>query len=366
MRTYLDHNATSPLRDDLRELTASLAMDPPANAGSLHREGQLARGMLERARRAVRAALGASDGSVTFVSGATEANNLVLLGLADGDVLVVSPLEHPSVRACAEAFAERGGEVRWLDHDGRGRIALAEVERSIRGASMVTLMAANNELGNVNPVAEVAALCRAEGCRFHVDAAQVVGRLPFVVAPGMTSVTVSAHKAGGPRGVGALWLAEGVGVRPRLVGGHQERGRRAGTEDVAAAVLLAQTLSGAVADAWQGLAGHRDRLQDALVAWGGVVNGDVDARLPNTLNISFPGHPTEELIMALDLEGVAVSGGSACTAGSIDVSPVLEALGVPREVAESAVRLSLGPGYAGADEARVIAAFSRVLGRPTR
>ena len=368
-RIYLDHNATSPLRAEVAERLRALLDEGCGNPGSIHREGQRARGVLERARSEILRSIGGESGALTFTSGATEANNIALLSLRAGDVLVTSRLEHPSLRDVAEVLEERGVEIRWMRHDADGRFDLESLASLLPGASLLAITAANNELGNLNPVAEIGALCASAGVRFHVDAAQLWGRLPFRVFEGVSSVTLSSHKAGGPVGIGALWVAEPRLYPAQSFGGQQERGRRAGTENVLFAAAMAEIARRVQSDegfvrAWCGCEPLRDRLAHGLEALGGVRNGDRLRALPNTLNMSFPGFEAEELVMALDLEGVAISAGSACTAGSMDVSPVIEALGVGDERTRAALRFSLGPLTTAAEIDEVIARVQTVLARP--
>lgn len=361
-RIYLDHNATSPLHPKVRARMLQRLADDVGNPGSLHYFGQRARTLVETARAAVMRSIGAVDGALTFVSGATEANNIALLSLKPGDVLVTSRLEHPSVRDTAMLLEERGVTLRWLPHDALGRWDMEAARDVLRGATLAALASANNELGNVNPVAAIAALCAEEGVRLHIDAAQVWGRIACRVVPGIASMTFSAHKAGGPVGVGALWVREASLYPAQTHGGHQERGRRAGTEN--ALLIDAMGILATVDEpAWRACAVLRDRLAVALEARGGLRNGDAGSALPNTLNISFPGHDAEELIMALDLEGVAVSAGSACTAGSMEVSPVIHALGFDEARTASAIRWSLGPTTTEENIDAAIAAVDRIFAR---
>ncbi len=344
MRYYLDHNASSPTLPSVRERMAELLADPPLNAGSVHREGQRARGLVERARRAIVDALG-GGGTVVFTSGATEANNLVLRRLGPERALVTSRLEHPSVCRIAEYVEERGRDVGWVAHDGVGRPDLDDLARRADARTVVSLAAANNEIGNLNPIADIAALCRDAGALLHMDAAQVFGRRVFAPPEGVSAITVSAHKFGGPLGVGALWLAPDVSCEPLLLGGAQERGRRAGTENVVAIAGFEAAVRATDREAWSGLRSLRDAFELTLVSSvGAVVNGDPSARLPNTSNLSFPGAEAEALLAGLDLAGVAASAGSACTAGSIEASPVLTALGLSASRVDSAIRFSFGPG----------------------
>lgn len=360
-RYYFDHNATSPLRPALRtRLDALLARDF-SNPGSIHQQGQAARTIVEQARRRMLQSLRGAHGTLTFTASATEANNIALLSLQTGDVLVTSALEHPSVRDTAKRLQERGVIVRYVPHDRDGRLELSALPSLLEDAKLVALMAANNELGNINDISEIASICDEQGVPLHVDAAQVWGRWDFHVVPGVTSVTLSAHKAGGPIGVGALWTDTRERYPAIIWGGEQERGRRAGTENV-----LWIDLMGHLADPAQHWpdSGHlRDRLASAFEEIGGVRNGDPIHALPNTLNISFPGFEAEELVMALDLEGVSISTGSACTAGSVEMSEVLKALPIDEDRKSSALRWSLGDSTTAEDVDAVVKIMRTVLAR---
>ena len=319
----------------------SASLSEHANASSVHQEGQRSRTALERARRTVRSAM--APGRLTFTSGATEANNMVLAHLGAGDVVLSSRLEHPSVRAPIEAAAERGAEVHWIPNEPTGVLDLSFVRESVAQyeVGLVAVMAANNELGTINPTDELGSICEANHVSFHVDAVQAFGRTSWRPSAGVTSATVSAHKLGGPTGIGALWLADDRGAKPLALGGHQERGLRPGTENVLGAVGFAAAIG---SDDWALSALARDVFESRLrEAVGALVNGEGHARLPNTSNLSFVGCEAEELLMALDLAGVACSAGSACTAGSIEVSPVVEALGLGPERTRTALRFSFGP-----------------------
>lgn len=343
-RIYLDHNATSPLLPGVVEFLQTALSKPLANPGSVHIDGQAAKSQLERARRTLVRAL--APGRVVFTGGATEANNIVLGGLGRDSTVLASKLEHPSVVAPLEFASSQGADVRWIPNDGEGRIDVEWIGQELsRGdVDLVTLMAANNELGSINPVAEVASLCASVEVPLHVDAVQAFGRSKWKPHAGVTTATVSAHKLGGPVGVGALWVARDESVVPLVRGGHQERGTRPGTENVLWAMAFARALK--VCPDWEQTKACRDLFEDQVCsATGATRNAAAGQRLPNTTNISFTGLVAEELLMALDLAGVACSAGSACTAGSIDVSPVLVALGVSEERAVSALRFSFGPEH---------------------
>jgi len=364
VRIYLDHNATAPLRPEVRAALVEF-LGPPANPSSAHREGARARAALETARAEVAALIGAAPAEIVFTSGATEANNLALRGALAADPaagLVTSAVEHASVLDTARALAAEGRPLAIVPVDGEGRVAAPDVVAAVAPATrLVTLGLANGEVGAVAPVAEVAAALRGRHTLIHTDAAQAAGRLLLDVrALGVDLLSLSAHKLGGPTGVGALWVRRGLRLRPELTGGPQERQHRAGTENVAgivgfgvAARLARSELSDAAARMhalvdrlWTGL---RARLPD--VVRNGPVTGP---RLPNTLNLSVPGCTGESLMVLLDLAGIAVSVGSACAAGAAEPSHVLRAMGRDAEAARGGLRVSLGPATSAADVERVL------------
>lgn len=370
---YLDHNASSPLRATLRAHLREALEAPPVNPGSVHQEGQRARALLENARRRVRRALGGGgSGRVVFTGSATEANALALHRTGP---VACSRLEHPSVLAPVQ---ERPAPERlWLEHDAHGAPCLPATP-PLKGTQLVAMLA-NNELGVRSPIEAFATYAREHGLALHVDAAQVVGRWAWEIPSGVTSVTLSAHKAGGPVGIGALWFAEGHEAPPMLSGGHQERGARAGTENVLFADAWGALLHAGPDPAWSELEGVRDAFEAAMIEQLGAVANGVDAasgessdvaeanRIPNTSNLSIPGIDAETALMALDLDGICASAGSACTAGSIDPSPTLRALGLEGWRLHNALRFSFGPEHAGEDgaalAARVIATLERARSR---
>lgn len=360
-RHYFDHNATSPLRQTLRTRLDALLTQDFSNPGSIHQQGQAARTLVEQARMKILRSLQGMHGTLTFTASATESNNIALQSLQAGDVLVTSKLEHPSIRDTAKRLKERGVELRYVPHDPLGVLDLDALPNLLDGVQMVSLMAANNELGNINDIKRIAGICKDADVLFHIDAAQVWGRWPFRVYPGVSSVTLSGHKAGGPVGIGGLWVDTRERYPAIIFGGEQERGRRAGTENVLWIDLMSQ-----LADAtqhWTQDGALRDRLASAFESMGGVRNGDPHHAMPNTLNVSFPGYEAEELVMALDLEGVSISTGSACTAGSVELSEVLKALDISDARKEAALRWSLGPSTTLADVDAAAEIMQRVLAR---
>jgi cysteine desulfurase len=357
-RIYLDHNATTPPHPSVGAAMAAALDEGWGNPSSVHGPGRAARQLVERARAQVAALVGARPEEIVFTSGGTEGDHLAIRGAARAAraaggrrTVVSSPLEHPAVRGSLAALADDGFRVAYAPVDGDGRIdpaGLAETLARLGGdVALCTLALANHELGNLYPVAELAALAHAAGALFHTDAVQAAGRVPVDVgALGVDLLTLSAHKIRGPKGVGALWQRRGVELAPLLPGGHQERERRPGTENVPGIVgfgVACDLARRELGDAAPRIARLRDRLERGALALDGARRfGDAAARVPGTSNIGFAGVEGELMMMGLDLEGVAVSTGAACTSGSIEPSPVILALGQPRDVAAQAVRFSLG------------------------
>ena len=358
MRIYLDHNATAPLGPEVREAMLPF-LGPPANPSSAHREGARARSALETARAEVAALVGAAPAEIVFTSGATEANNLALRGTAAGLGIVTTAIEHASVLETARAL---GAPLSVVPVDREGRVDAGQVVAACDAATrLVSVGLANGEVGSLAPVAAITAGLRRNGVLVHSDAAQAAGRIPLdVAALGVDLLSLSAHKLGGPAGIGALWVRRGVELAAQTTGGSQERGRRAGTENVAAIVGFGVAAARARAELAANAAAAA-RLVERL--WTGlrtrvpgvVLNGPADGpRLPNTLNVSFPGAAGESLLVLLDLAGVAVSLGSACAAGAAEPSHVLLAMGRDRDAARSGVRFSVGPSTTAADIDRVL------------
>ena len=360
--TYLDWNATAPLRPAAAAaMSAMLARC--GNPSSVHRWGRAARQMVERARSAVGALLNAPPEGVVFVSGGTEANHLALLG-SGRDRVLVSAVEHDSVlRAVPEA--ER------IPVDRDGVVVLDTLDRllaSDRLPALVSVMLANNETGVVQPVAAIAAIARAHGALFHCDAVQAAGKIALDTgAIGADLVTLSAHKLGGPPGIGALVVRGELELMPLLRGGGQERGRRAGTENLAgiagfAAAAVAAAEEIAVYDRVHSL---RNALEAGLAAIApeAVVLGAAAPRLPNTAAIAMPGVAAETQVIALDLDGVMVSAGSACSSGKVGPSHVLEAMGVGPDLVGSAIRVSLGWNSSEADVAHFLRSWTTLYQR---
>jgi cysteine desulfurase len=373
-RVYLDWNATAPLRPQAREAMIA-ALEEVGNPSSVHAEGRAARHLIDDARRRVAALVGAEPGDVVFTSGGTEANALALApsGRADGPrVLLVSAIEHPSVLAGGR-FKPDAIIAIPVGADGRADLGalerqLAALEREGRGRALVSLMHANNETGVVQPIAQAAAVVHQAGGLLHVDAVQGAGKIPCnIKALGADLLTLSAHKIGGPKGVGALVRrADAPGMpEPLIKGGGQERGARAGTENVAGIVGFGAAAAAAgkeLAAEHRRLAGLRDRLEAGLKAAvaGTMVFGAGAERLPNTTLFAVPGGKAETAVIGLDLDGVAVSSGAACSSGKVAASHVLAAMGVPPALARGAVRVSLGYATQEADVDRLLSAWIRL------
>jgi cysteine desulfurase len=349
---YFDHNATTPVAPEvLRDLTATL-VDVCGNASSIHHFGQTAKQRLEGARRDIAARIGCDAREIVFTSGGTESDNLAIFGIARRAVsgharkhVITSTIEHPAVlNACAQLERE-GAEVTYLPVGPDGIVLLSELKRSLRPATvLITIMHANNETGALQPVRQIGAMARASGSVFHSDGVQVAGRIPVNVREiGVDLYSISGHKFGAPKGIGALFVRKSIPLEPISFGGHHERDRRAGTENVPGASALGR--AAALAADWQATAILRDRLERGILDRipGTLVNGSVENRLPNTTNIRFNGIEGEAVVIALDLRGYAVSSGSACSSGAVEPSHVLLAMGLTPEEARSSVRFSLGP-----------------------
>ena len=367
-RTYLDHNASSPLRPAARA-AMSAALDATGNPSSVHAEGRRARAIIDTAREQVAALIGAKPSEVVFTSGATEANNCVMAG--GWKTICVSAVEHDSVLAPARAS---GAKVIALPARTDGVVDLQSVagELSHAGAggarALLSVMMANNETGVIQPVAEAADLAREHGLSLHVDAVQGPGRLPVdFQSLGADTLTFSSHKLGGPRGVGALIVRDGVNLPALIKGGGQERRRRGGTENVAgiAGFGAAAAEAARAVDVAGRMAALRDKLESGVMAAtpNAVIIGRNAPRIGNTSCIAVPGKPAETLVIRLDLAGIAVSAGAACTSGKVGANSVLEAMGLGSDIARSSVRVSLGPETNDDDIAAFLAAWEKIAGR---
>ena len=357
---YMDYNATSPLVDSAKSAMVE-AMDVVGNPSSVHAPGRRARSIVDRARRSVAALVGGDADRLIFTSGGTEANNLALTGL-DVEMTYVSDVEHPSVLDVVPS-------ARRLPVDENGVLnfwALDSALDETAGHFVVSVMMANNETGVIQPISEIARRVHDWGGLLHCDASQVAGRMPMdMEALGCDLVTLSAHKFGGPKGVGALAIRAGVNLVPLVKGGGQEKYRRAGTENLVGIAGMGAAAEYALDHPWvqKPIADKRDRLEAKLVkiASDAVVHGANVPRLPNTTNIGVPGISGETQVMALDLAGVAVSSGSACSSGKVKTSHVLSAMG--SGLAENALRISIGPDTTNDDIDALIAAYGRMMER---
>jgi cysteine desulfurase len=361
MRVYFDHNATTPVDPFVADLMGRVLREDFGNASSVHHFGQRAKSVMDEARTSVAALINGETSEVVFTSGGTEADNFAIRGVAEAleltgrRHLIATAIEHEAVLNTLKALARRGWTTTLLPVDSSGIVAASALEAALTDTTaLVSVMHANNEIGTVQPVAELARLAHARGAIFHTDAVQSVGKIPVdVKALGVDLLALSAHKFNGPKGAGALWIKRGTRIHAILTGGKHERNRRAGTENVPAIAGLgvAARLAADTLDARAAITLLRDRLEREILARvpGTAVNGDPSARVPNTTNISFDGVEAESLLIALDLEGVAVSTGSACSSGTLEPSHVLRAMNLPAARARNSLRFSLGPGTTAAE-----------------
>ncbi|WP_432572421.1 cysteine desulfurase family protein [Kineococcus sp. SYSU DK005] len=365
---YLDHAATSPPRREVLEAVWPYLTRVTGNPSSAHEAGRAARAGLDAARAGVAQVLRCRPGEVVFTGGGTEADNLAVTGIATaaprGRRVVVSAIEHPAVLETARALARQGFRVDEVRVDARGVVDLEHLERLVDdGTALVSVMYANNEIGTVQPLAQVSALCRAAGAPLHTDAVQAAGHLPLEVdALGVDALSVSAHKFGGLRGSGALFVRGAVPLEAVTHGGGQEGGRRSGTVDVAGAVGTAVALGLAEA-AREEESARLVALRDRLVAGvldavpGARLTGHPVQRLPHHASFCFPGVGGETVLLELEAAGIVCSSGSACSAGSEDASHVLLATGLDADTARTAVRFSMGPGTGEQDVEAVLRAL---------
>jgi cysteine desulfurase len=350
-RVYLDNNATTPVLPEVFEAMRPYFGEHFGNASSIHHHGQETRAAVESARESVAGLLGCSASEVIFTSGGTESDNLAIAGLVKaGDHVITSGIEHHAVLHAAKNLEQIGCEVTVLPADGRGLVDPDDVKRGLRPATkLITVMMANNETGVLQPVEEIGKLAAEAEVLFHTDAVQAAGKVPIdVKRMHCHALSISGHKLHGPQGSGALFLKKGTQLQPLFHGGRHERSRRAGTENVPGIVGLGKAAKLASESfnngAIERLAAMRDRLQRVVLSCieGTTVNGDGAPRVPNTANIRFDDIEGESLVIALDLKGLAVSTGAACSSGAIEPSHVLIALGLRPEQARASIRFSLG------------------------
>lgn len=353
-RIYLDHNATTPIRPEVLQIMMPYLSGEYGNASSIHTYGQNARGAVEQARAQVARLVGAPDTEIMFTSGGTESNNYAILGTvgaAPGKAkhVITSAIEHVAALDPCKALAQKGIELTVLPVNRDGLVSPDDVRNAIRPETvLVTVMLANNEIGTIEPIEEIGKIAKEKGIVFHTDAVQAAGKIPIDVRKfGVDLLSLSAHKFCGPKGVGALYIRKGTQLAPLLYGGHSERDRRPGTEDVAAIAGMGKAAELAQSEMCQEserVRGLRDRLERGLLervphAW---VNGAYAPRVPNTANLTFPFIEGESMVIALDLKGIACSTGAACSSGALEPSHVLLALGLAPEDARATLRLSLG------------------------
>lgn len=352
---YLDHAATTPVRPEVLEAMLPYYSAKFGNASSTHRWGREARAAADEARERIAVCLGANADEICLTSGGTEADNLAVLGGwrvqqgNDRPGIVSTPIEHKAVLASVHQAAREGGDERLIDVDASGVVNLDSARRHIRGdVSMVSVMWVNNETGVIQPIEEIAALAKEAGAIFHTDAVQAFGKLPVDAKKiPFDFLSVSGHKFGAPKSIGAVFVRRGTPLAPLFFGGTQDRGRRPGTENTPYAVALATAMELTLKDKdaeCARLRALRDRLESSLVAHVPdlVVHGRSAPRVPHILHVSVPGSDSESLLMALDLQGIAASSGSACQSGSVTPSHVLSAMGLPPELGASAIRMSVG------------------------
>jgi cysteine desulfurase len=350
-RIYLDNNATTPVLPEVLQAMRPYFGETFGNASSIHHHGQETRAAVERARESVASLLGCRASEIVFTSGGTEADNLAIAGVAaPGDRVITSSIEHHAVLHACKHLEESGCEVTYVPVDGRGLVDPEDVRRALRPSTkLISVMAANNETGVLQPVEEIGKIAAEADAFFHTDAVQAAGKVSIDVNKiGCDLLSISGHKLHAPQGVGALYVRKGTRIEPLFYGGRHERSRRAGTENVPGIVGLGKAAEMAKQGNERGddrnLANLRDRLQREILAEveNAGVNGDGAPRVPNTTNIYFDAIEGEALVIALDLKGLAVSTGAACSAGAIEPSHVLIAMGLRADRARASIRFSLG------------------------
>ena len=373
-RIYFDHNATTPLHPAVIEAMTAALRDEFGNPSSVHHFGQRAKAVIDQARSAVAALIGADPAEIVFTSGGTESDNFAIRGVADAlersgrKHLIATSIEHEAVLNTLKALARRGWTTTLLPVDQSGVVSPEALRAALTDdTALVSVMHANNEIGTIQPIAELARVAHERGALFHTDAVQSAGKIPINVPTlGVDLLSMSAHKFYGPKGVGALWIKRGLRLLPPVTGGKQERNRRAGTENVPGIVGMgaaADVARSKMADEAARIAPLRDRLEDGILraVAGTAINGERSMRVPNTTNISFDRVEAESLLIALDLEGIAVSTGSACSSGTLEPSHVLKAMGFPAHRTQNSIRFSLGTATTAADVDRTIAVLPAVV-----
>ncbi|HEX7281341.1 MAG TPA: cysteine desulfurase family protein [Vicinamibacterales bacterium] len=374
MRIYLDHNATTPLDPAVVDRMAQALRDVWGNASSVHHFGQQAKAALDEARASVAALLSADTSEIVFTAGGTEANNIAIRGAAEAleasgrKHLITSGIEHEAVLNTMKSLARRGWRITIVPVNTTGIVAADRLREAITDdTALVSVMHANNEIGTIQPIAELAAIAHERGALFHTDAVQAAGKIAIDVrALGVDMLSIAAHKFYGPKGAGALWVKRGVRLLPSMTGGRQERNRRAGTENVPALIGLgvaADLARRKMESEGPRLAALRDRLEAGILSTisGTDRNGAASPRVPNTTNISVERVEAESLLIGLDLAGVAVSSGSACSSGTLEPSHVLKAMGYPHARTLGSIRFSLGVSNTEEHIDRVVAALPPIV-----
>jgi cysteine desulfurase len=374
MRVYFDYNATTPLSPEVLDALIGTSRDIFGNASSVHHFGQQAKAALDQSRSALAALLNADPSEIIFTGGGTESDNFAIRGAADAlepsgrRHLVASAIEHEAVLNTLKALSRRGWQTTLIPLTASGMVDPERVRAAVTDdTALVSVMHANNEIGTIQPIAEIAALAHERGALMHTDAVQSAGKIPVDVrALGVDLLSLSAHKFNGPKGAGVLWVKRGTRMQPILTGGKHERSRRAGTENVPGiagmGVAAAQARAKMAAEGMR-VGALRDRLEAGILreVSGTQINGSREHRVPNTTNISFDHVEAESLLIALDLEGIAVSTGSACSSGTLEPSHVLRAMGLPAPRTQSSLRFSLGLFSTDAEVDRVIEVLPRLV-----
>ena len=370
-RVYLDNNATTPVLAEVFEAMKPFYLERFGNASSIHHFGQHARAAVEKARTSVAALLNARPAEIIFTGGGTEGDNTAIFGLVTkGDPIVTSAIEHHAVLNTCKRLEQMGCEVTYVPVNERGEIDPDEIRKALRpNTRLISVMMANNETGVLQPVEEIGRIAREEDVFFHTDAVQAAGKVPIDVGKiGCDVLSISGHKIHAPQGTGAMYIRKGTLIQPLIYGGSHERQRRAGTENLPGIVGLGKAAE--LAADWlksgpQQMSAMRDRLQERVLA--GVeaagVNGTGAARVPNTTNLWFDYIEGEALVIALDLKGLAVSSGAACSSGAIEPSHVLLAMGLPHERARASVRISLGKQTTEEDIDFAVSVIPETVGR---
>ena len=376
MKVYADYNATTPLAPAVLDALVEVSRETFGNPSSIHRFGQQAKAVIDTARSAVAALVGGDPSEIVFTGGGTEADNFAIRGVAEAleasgrTHLVTTAIEHEAVLNTVKALARRGWHTTLVPVERTGTVAASRVAEAVtEKTALVSVMHANNEIGTIQPVVEIADAAHRLGALVHTDAVQSAGKIPLSVkALGVDLLSLSAHKFNGPKGVGALWIKRGTRLLPILTGGKHERNRRAGTENVAAIAGM----GGAARLALQKLDAEgtrlcalRDRLERGILGRvsGTVVNGEGAARVPNTTNVSFAHVEAESLLIGLDLEGIAVSTGSACSSGTLEPSHVLKAMGLPAARTQGSLRFSFGMFSTDEDVDRILDVLPQLVER---